>query len=171
MTTDQFNLQVYAHASALKIYAYKFTNNLDDADDLVQDTMMKAIRYYDKFEQGTNFKGWLFVIMKNTFINNYRKTVKVQAVVSQEEEISSSQLMSSSTRNQAEGAFAMADIKKALDKLPTAYSVPFVRYVEGYKYEEIAAELNIPLGTVKTRIHQARELLKKQLQVYKQKFN
>ncbi|KLT64345.1 RNA polymerase sigma factor [Pedobacter sp. BMA] len=171
MTTDQFNLQVYAHASALKSYAYKFTNNLDDADDLVQDTMMKAIRYYDKFEQGTNFKGWLFVIMKNTFINNYRKTVKVQAVVSQEEEISSSQLMSSSTRNQAEGAFAMADIKKALDKLPTAYSVPFIRYVEGYKYEEIAAELSIPLGTVKTRIHQARELLKKQLQVYKQKFN
>jgi len=171
MNSNQFTLLLNQHTSALTAFAMKFTKNIDDAQDLLQDTMLKAFRYYNKYEEGTNLKAWLFIIMKNTFINNYRKNAKAKALTSQEEEISSANLLKSSTKNQSESTFAMNDIQKALNQIPKVYSVAFVRYVEGYKYHEIAAELNIPLGTVKTHIHQARTLLKKQLKMYKESIN
>lgn len=133
--------------------------------------MIKALRHYGQFQPGTNMKAWLFVILKNTFINIYRKNVKKQDIISQQEDLSSATLLRSSTSNAAVGSFVMGDIKKALNALPQAYAIPFTRYVEGYKYEEIAHELDIPIGTVKTRIHAARELLKKRLQVYKSRIN
>jgi RNA polymerase sigma factor (sigma-70 family) len=170
MTTNQFNLMVTEHASSLNAYALKFTKDTDDAQDLIQDTMLKAIRYFHKFDPDTNLKAWLFVIMKNTFINNFRKNRKIQPFISQEE-LSSANLIRTATRNGSEGNFVMKDIKKAISKIPEAYAFSFVRYFEGYKYHEIAQELNIPIGTVKTRIHQARELLKKQLQFYREKIN
>ncbi|MDN3585985.1 RNA polymerase sigma factor [Pedobacter aquatilis] len=168
MTANEFNVHVHPHAKALLAHALKFTGDLEDAHDLMQDTLMKALRFYDRFEEGTNIKGWLFVIMRNTFINEYRRRAKKQSMVVQTEEISSDQLMVSSAKNTAEGSFAMGDIRKALNRLSEAYRVPFVRYVEGYKYEEIAQELSIPLGTVKTRIHQARVALKKHLVMYQE---
>lgn len=166
MTTNQFTLLINQHDGALRNFAMKFTRDVDDANDLMQDTMMKAIKYFDKFEDGTNLKGWLFTIMRNTFINNYRRVVKTNALITQSDEISSAQLSVSASKNQAEGSFIMGDINGALAKLPHALNIPFVRYVEGYKYEEIAVELGIPIGTVKTRIHEARKHLKKQLQMY-----
>ncbi|RZK69349.1 MAG: RNA polymerase sigma factor [Pedobacter sp.] len=171
MTLNQFTSIIMGYESALRSHALKFTNDLDDAQDLLQDTMMKAIKFYDKFEEGTNIKGWLYTIMKNTFINNYRKNVKTQAMVTQEDEISSSNLMMSATKNSSEGSFVMGDIKGALAKLPLHLSTPFVRYVEGYKYYEIAEELSIPLGTVKTHIHEARKHLTKMLKMYKESMN
>lgn len=171
MNANQFNLEINNHSAALKSYALKFTKDSEDANDLVQDTMVKALRYFGQFEQGSNMKAWLFVILKNTFINNYRRNVKKQAIITQEEDISSANLMKSSSSNNAVGSFVMGDIKKALDALPQAYAVPFTRFVEGYKYEEIAQELRIPIGTVKTRIHAARELLKKRLEIYKSRIN
>lgn len=171
MTTNQFNLLINEHTSALKAFALKFTNDLDDAQDLLQDTMMKAIRFYHKFDEGTNLKGWLFVIMKNTFINNYRKSVKSKTIITVEEEISSASLLHSSTNNGSESNFAISDIKGALAKLPAHLSTPFICYVEGYKYNEIADELNIPLGTVKTHIHEARKHLCRMLKMYKERIN
>ncbi|RZK73928.1 MAG: sigma-70 family RNA polymerase sigma factor [Pedobacter sp.] len=171
MTTNQFNLLINEHTSSLKTFALKFTNDLDDAQDLMQDTMMKAIRYYHKFDEGTNLKGWLYTIMKNTFINNYRKNIKTQTLVTQEEDISSANLMLSATRNTSESSFIMGDINGALAKLPIHLSTPFVRYVEGYKYHEIAEEIGIPIGTVKTRIHEARKHLSKMLKMYKERVN
>ena len=161
MDTNQFNLEINNHSAALRSYALKYTQDLDDANDLVQDTIVKALRHYGQFQQGTNIRAWLFVILKNTFINTYRKNVKKQGIISQEEDLSSASLLKSSASNAAVGGFVMGDIKKALDALPQAYAIPFTRFVEGYKYEEIATELSIPIGTVKTRIHLARELLKK----------
>jgi len=167
MTQYEFSQNISLYSGALRSHALKFTNDLDDANDLLQDTLVKATRFASKFDQGTNIKGWLFVIMRNTFINTYRKHQRHRDHVVQVEEISSVQLGGSATLNQAESKFAMEDIRNALRKLPEAYSVPFIKYFEGYKYQEIALELDIPVGTVKTHIHQARQLLKKHLKQYK----
>ncbi|QPH38955.1 RNA polymerase sigma factor [Pedobacter endophyticus] len=171
MTSSQFTTLIHEQTLELEAYAIKFTNDLDDAKDLLQDTILKAIRFYGKFEEGTNLKGWLYIIMKNTFINNYRKNIKTQLIVTQEDEISYANLMRSATKNGSETTFVLGDIKGALAKLPVHLSIPFVRYVEGYKYHEIAEELNIPLGTVKTRIHEARKQLARMLKMYKQRMN
>jgi RNA polymerase sigma factor (sigma-70 family) len=166
MTKIEFNTMVLRQAPSLRSYALHFTHDGDDANDLVQDTMLKAITYYNKFKEGTNLKGWLYTIMKNTFINNYRRFVKMSTFVTKSDEISSPNLVYSSTKNQGEAKFIMDDIKKALDRLPEDYYLPFTMYFEGHKYHEIADHLDIPIGTVKTRIHVARKLLKKNLKAY-----
>ncbi len=166
MTNIEFSTLVTRQASSLKIYALRFTHDSDDANDLVQDTILKAITYFNKFKEGTNLKAWLYTIMKNTFINNYRRFVKINTFVTKTDEISSQQLFYSSTHNQGESKFIMDDIKTALSKLHQDYYVPFTMYFEGYKYHEIANQLTIPIGTVKTRIHVARKMLKRSLKVY-----
>lgn len=166
MTNKEFSDSINIHTSSLRSHALNFTRDPEDANDLLQETLLKATRFFSKFEDGTNIKGWLFVIMKNTFINNYRKGQKSRERTVQEAEITSANLHYSATTNGSVGSFAMQDIKKALGSLPEKYSVPFIRYFEGYKYHEIADELQIPLGTVKTYIHEARVLLKKQLKQY-----
>jgi RNA polymerase sigma factor (sigma-70 family) len=169
MTKIEFNTLVMRQAPSLKMYALHFTHDSDDANDLVQDTLLKAITYYNKFKEGTNLKGWLYTIMKNTFINNYRRFVKISSFVTKTDEISSAQLSFSATGNGGEQKFVMDDIKKALSSLQKEYYTPFTMYFEGYKYHEIADHLQIPIGTVKTRIHVARKLLKKDLKAYDKK--
>ncbi len=166
MTRLQFNHQLHDHSGSLHSFALNFTKDIEDANDLVQDTLLKAVTYYSKFKEGTNLKGWLFTIMRNTFINNYRRTAKTNALITQSEDISSAHLHYSASRNTVEGKFVMGDIQKALATLQPEYYVPFIKYFEGYKYHEIAEELNIPIGTVKTRIHVARGSLKKYLKTY-----
>lgn len=161
-----FNDAVCNHRSCLESFAMKFTQDLEDANDLVQDTLIKAIRYHQMYKPGTNLKGWLYTIMKNTFINDYRKGSRKNSIIQNTEEFTPQQLSISSTRNQAENKFLMKDIQTALSKLQPGYSIPFLRYFEGYKYHEIAEELNIPIGTVKTRIHMARKELKSYLKMY-----
>src|SRR5690606_25081638 len=164
----KFETLITDHAASLKMYALHFTHDEQDADDLVQDTVLKAITYRDKFQEGTNIKGWLYTIMKNTFINNYRRVLKTSGVITQSEEITPSNLVFSATENRGEKQFIMDDIQEAMGKLSEEYYVPFTMYFEGYKYQEIATHLRIPIGTIKTRIHVARKLLKKTLRPYAQ---
>lgn len=166
--TLNFESLIGPYHSKLKAYALNFTHDEDSAADLVQDTLLKAYRYYDKFKPETNFRAWLFTIMKNTFINNYRRNTRVKRVVSVEEELSSQQLAFSCSRNNGELKFINEDIAKALKALPENLYDPFMRYFEGYKYHEIAEEFDLPIGTVKTRIHHARLHLKKFLKIYSQ---
>ena len=166
MTKLEFNSELNQHAISLRSFALNFTKDMEDANDLVQDTMLKAVTYYTKFRHGTNLKGWLFTIMRNTFINNYRRSVKTNTLITQSEDISSANLHFSASHNRAEGKFVMADINKALATLQPEYYQPFIKYFEGYKYHEIADMLAIPIGTVKTRIHVARGILKKYLKTY-----
>jgi len=163
------NHQISNHHSCLESFAMKFTKNLENANDLVQDTVIKAIRYHHHYKQETNFKGWLYTIMRNTFINDYRKGCRKIALIETSGDLSSYQLYSSASTNQGENTLVREDINKALKSLKPEYSKPFLRYFEGYKYHEIARELSIPIGTVKTRIHVARQVLKERLKMYDDK--
>lgn len=166
MNKIEFNTKVVQEAGSLSSYAFYFTRDEENANDLVQDTMLKAFSYYSKFKEGTNLQAWLYTILKNTFINYYRRRVKTNAIILKTDTISSSDLFKSSLRNAAEGKFVMEDIEYALSKLPEEYYYPFSMYYEGYKYHEIADHFRIPIGTVKTRIHVARQQLKKKLKPY-----
>jgi len=152
--------------NGLKFFAMSFTKNKEDADDLVQDTLLKAVRYADKFKEGTNLQGWLYMILKNTFINDYRRKFRHTNYL-EESTALAADYQSNSSVNLGYNKCISEDINKALKMLPYECSYPFIRYFEGYKYHEIAKELNIPIGTVKTRIHTARMVLKKNLKMYK----
>lgn len=166
MIENEFDKLVLPHSGPLRTFAYSFTKDTDDAADLYQDTMIKAYRYFGKFAQGTNLRAWLFTIMQHTFINDYRRKARRSLVFCTKETINDSELFISSTKNNAIGNFVINDVERMLVLLPEVYLKPFRMHFEGYKYEEIASHLNIPLGTVKTRIHAARELLKKHLRPY-----
>lgn len=162
------NTEICKHQNCLEAFALKFTGNTEDAGDLVQDTVIKAIRYHAMYKEGTNLRGWLYTIMRNTFINDYRRGSRRRAVIETSEDLSSFQLYHSADGNLGENKFVREDINKALEKLQPEYSIPFLKYFEGFKYHEIAEELQIPIGTVKTRIHMARQVLKAQLKMYRE---
>jgi RNA polymerase sigma factor (sigma-70 family) len=166
MTKSEFNKLIISQEKHLKRYALKFTHDQEDANDLVQETMLKAITSCENFRADTNLKAWLFTIMKNSYINNYKRLVKKSQMVVQAEEITCNHLMYSSSKNAGESKFVMDDLQWALTKLPAEYGNPFTMYFEGYKYHEIADQLFIPIGTVKTRIFMARKILKNSLKPY-----
>ncbi|HEY0177512.1 MAG TPA: RNA polymerase sigma factor [Pedobacter sp.] len=166
MNNMPINAQICLHQPSLQIFALRFTQNNDDAHDLVQDTLLRAIRYSALYKEGTNLRGWLFTIMRNTFINNYRQSSRHNKIVETTEDLASYQLVKSADSNRGENQFISEDIHKVLNNLPADYLNPFIKYFEGYKYHEIAEELAIPIGTVKTRIHMARQFLKNKLKVY-----
>ncbi|MBB5437849.1 RNA polymerase sigma-70 factor (ECF subfamily) [Pedobacter sp. AK017] len=164
-----FNNQLFSFRDSLQGFAFSFTRNEEDATDLVQDTLLKAMRYAQSFQEGTNLKSWLFIILKNTFINNYRRKGKFNSYMDEASSIAMNESYFNLTYNTGESNCSVEDIHKALKKLSQGYYLPFIKYFEGYKYHEIAEELNIPIGTVKTRIHMARMMLKKNLRMYSER--
>ena len=156
-------------SKTLKPFALKLTKDQDDAKDLLQETMLKALTNRDKFTDGTNLKAWLFTIMKNTFITNYQRMVRRNTFIDTTENLHYINSSDSIAENLAFNSFAMKDIKKAIDKLDEAYRTPFLMHFRGFKYHEIADKLDIPIGTVKNRIHIARKELKDKLSIYAEK--
>jgi len=170
MTQVQYNTEVQAQYQLLKAYALRLTQNMVDAEDLVHDTLYKAFTNKDKFAEGTNLKGWLHTIMKNVFINKYRRDKKSNTVTDDTENQFFINNASLSSHNNALSALALKDIQDAISSLKDNLKTPFVMSYKGYKYEEIAQHLVIPLGTVKIRIHSARQKLKAQLKAYDNAF-
>jgi RNA polymerase sigma factor (sigma-70 family) len=166
MENMPFDYRIITYKKYLHNFAIGFTKNLDDADDLVQDTYVKAIKYANLYTEGTNLQAWLYTILKNTYFNNYKSKATRSKVITVTEEYQSHQLMISSSTNSGVETLISEDINKALKMLPDVYSIPFIRYFEGYQYQEIAEEMSIPIGTVKTRIHMARKILKAKLKMY-----
>ena len=151
--------------SSLKAFAYHLTKDQNDAEDLYQDTMYKALRYQHQYQPKTNLQAWLMTIMRNTFINEWRKRRRAQQA--KDMEIPGVTLAQRSiVRNGGESRVTVKEITKALDKLDEGLRKPFLMAFRGYKYEEIATEMELPLGTIKSRIHQARKILKRQLAVW-----
>ncbi|MEI6594900.1 MAG: RNA polymerase sigma factor [Bacteroidota bacterium] len=166
MTAIEFKNKVQKEGLSLRHYAYQLTRNVEDTNDLVQDTLLKAFTYQDKFTDGTNLKGWLYTIMKNTFINNYRRMVKRNTFIDQTDNDYYLDSEALSVKNQGEIKFILKDIEEAIDKLPLNLKKPFTMNFSGFKYHEIAEILHIPIGTVKTRIFVAKRELREQLNNY-----
>ncbi len=148
-------------------FAYMLTANRDDAYDLLQDTTLKVLSNADKYVENTNFKGWVFTIMRNIFINNYRRIVRSATVIDQTEDCYHLNISQESGFETPEGAFAAGEISAAIDAFPEKYRVPFSMHVAGYKYNEIAEKMNLPLGTVKSRIFFARQELQQRFADYR----
>jgi RNA polymerase sigma-70 factor (ECF subfamily) len=166
MTALEFSYQVGNFSKFLKPFALRLTRDSDDANDLVQDTLVKAYTNRDKYSDGTNLKAWLFTIMKNTFITQYQRMVRRNTFIDTTENLHFINSSDSLQENNAISYFIKEDINKALSLIEEIYRVPFLMYFKGFKYHEIAEELDLPIGTVKNRIHIARKTLKSSLKMY-----
>lgn len=141
-------------------FAYQLTLDKETARDLVQDTTLKALSNEDKYVDNVNFKGWVMTIMRNIFINNYRRNLKENKLIDVSQDLYSLNISQESDLNTPYGSIAVSEITKIISMFPSEFSQPFSMYVAGYKYEEIAQELNLPIGTVKSRIFAIRKKLK-----------
>lgn len=166
MTALEFNYTVSNASSTLRPFAMRLTKDIDEANDLLQDTMVKAILHRDKFAEGTNLKAWLYTIMKNTFITNYQKLVRKKTFIDTSDNLHFINSGSHATQNLGVSTFIKEDIDKAINSIDGSHSQPFMMYFKGFKYHEIAQSLNIPIGTVKNRIHLARKELRELLSMY-----
>lgn len=162
-----FENKLLSLQSNLLNFAYLLTSNRDDAYDLLQDTTLKALDNEDKYVDNVNFKGWVFTIMRNIFINNYRKVVRSATVIDQTEDLYHLNLPQESGLETPEGSIAATEITAAINSFSDEYRVPFSMHVADYKYNEIADKMNLPLGTVKSRIFFARKRLQEMLKDYR----
>ncbi len=159
MTLHEFNNSLVGMKSNLQSFAMSLTSDRDDALDLVQDTYLKAITNKEKFMDFTNLKAWVFTIMKNTFINNYRHNVKKNTLIDGTQDLHYINMAHENGYISAESTYAEAEILKAIDSLNDELSLPFRMHIDGYKYKEIADELGLKEGTVKSRIFFTRQKL------------
>ncbi len=174
---DIFEREFLPHANALKTFAFHLAYNEEDADDLVQETFMKAHRFIDRYIEGTNAKAWLFKILKNAYINQYRKRSKRPTKVDFED------FISYHDTDEDGGATGYLDLREeifenmmgdevtnAINALPVDFrTVILLCDIEGFKYEEISKIIDIPIGTVRSRLFRARNMLKENLQGYAQR--
>jgi len=163
MSTAEFGQLIDREYEFLNQLAMKLTKQKDDAEDLIQDTYYKALKNKDKFATGTNLKGWLYTIMKNTFINNYRRKRNQNTFV---DETDSQYFLNSKEASKGTHTEANVDneyIMNQINSIEKHYTEAFFMHYEGYKYEEIAEHFNIPLGTVKSRIFLARQKMMEKL--------
>lgn len=163
MSAVQFEKRVLDIQANMFNFAMMLTANKDDAQDLLQDTTLKVLDNQDKYVDNVNFKGWVLTIMRNIFINNYRKVVRSQTVIDQTEDLYHLNLSQDSGFDTPEGTLTVKEINGAINKLSSDLKTPFSLFLAGYKYNEIADKLELPLGTVKSRIFFARQELQKRL--------
>jgi len=159
MTAIEFNSRILLERNSLKNFALSLTHNTEDALDLLQETYLKAIKYRNKFEVSTILKAWLFTIMKNTFINAYRRNVKTKQLITKGDDLALDRAFKQNSYDHSDSRLSAKEIIKHIETLDEQYKIPFTRYYTGYKYEEIAKEMSLPLGTIKSRIFIARKIL------------
>jgi RNA polymerase sigma-70 factor, ECF subfamily len=163
MSPIEFDTKFNQMSSLLHAFAYNLTKNVEDAKDLFQETAFRAITNRDKFSPGTNFKAWLFTIMKNIFINNYRKKTKVNTIMDSTDNLFYINSGRETISNRGDANILMKELTQMIEKLDKSIKIPFLMHYQGYKYQEIADYLELPLGTVKSRIFFARKELKEMI--------
>ena len=156
MTAIEFSHQIVGYQNRLQRFAYSLVPDRDEAQDLVQETYLKAISYRDKLSDYSNLKVWIMTIMKNIFINNYRRKSKTRDILKEKIAVSKSHEHGFAA---IDSYYTQNEINKAVENLKEELKIPFMMYVDGFKYREIADELNLNIGTVKSRIHTARQKL------------
>ncbi len=160
MTNQEFTTKTNELNNLLFSFALRLTHSRQDAEDLMQETAIKAYKYRKNFAEGTNFKSWISTIMRNTFINQYRKRKTRRHLNQPTTEVTDNIISKNVIANSGEQNLRMQEMKRMMDSIGTIYSVPFLMFYRGYEYQEIAAELSIPIGTVKSRIFSARVKMK-----------
>jgi RNA polymerase sigma-70 factor (ECF subfamily) len=170
---EEFEREALPHMDILYNYALRMTGGPDDAHDLVQETYLKAFRFWDKYEKGTNIRAWLFRIMKNSYINRYRKETKEPDTVDYEEvqnfynTIRADSVDSNDLQEKIFGGLLEDDVARALESLPEDFrTVVILCDIEGLSYEEIAEFVDCPIGTVRSRLHRGRKMLQTMLYDY-----
>ncbi|GAB1415513.1 RNA polymerase sigma factor [Paludibacter sp.] len=158
--------ELVALQNNMRNFAFSLTLNRDEAEDLLQDTTLKVLDNQDKFTDNINFKGWVLTIMKNIFINNYRKIVRNQTIIDKTEDLHHLNLSQNSGFESPESSYSVGEINNSINSFVDEYRIPFSMHVQGFKYEEIAEKMNLPIGTVKSRIFLARKRLQEQLKEY-----
>jgi RNA polymerase sigma-70 factor (ECF subfamily) len=153
--------------SNLLNFAYMLTSNRDDAFDLLQDTTLKALDNEDKYDDSNNFKGWIFTIMRNTFINNYRRGLNASVVPNTQDNLYHLNILQDSKHEAPEESVHAKEIAEAINSFSDEYRIPFSMHVAGYKYNEIAEHMHLPLGTVKSRIYFTRRKLQQRFSDYR----
>lgn len=166
-TVKSFKQRLLGLQGNLFNFAYQLTTNREAAEDLVQDTTLKVLDNESKYVDNVNFKGWVFTIMRNIFINNYRRQVRSATIVDTTEDLYHLNLSQESGLTTPEGSYAAKEISLAINSFTPEYKVPFSMYIAGYKYSEIAEKMGLPLGTVKSRIFFARKRLQGMLKDYR----
>ena len=166
MTALEFTFHLGKVSKSLKPFAMKLTRDYEEANDLLQDTLLKAFTNRDKYTEGTNLKAWLYTIMKNTFITNYQRMVRKNTFIDTTDNLHFINSMESSTNNEAVSSFAMNDINNAVGSLEDAYKTPFMMHFRGFKYHEIAEKLEIGVERYKLWEAIARKELKDRLHMY-----
>jgi RNA polymerase sigma factor (sigma-70 family) len=166
MSTIDFTHQVAGLRPMLQSLSRRFTSDRDESLDLVQDTILKALTYRNKFRDDTNLKGWLFTIMRNTFINNYRKNQRSKTSHDTSKDLYFLNVEDEHTFNRPQETMEFKEIWRNVNGIKDELIVPFKMHATGYKYHEIAEHLDLPIGTVKNRIFHARKEIQKKLHGY-----
>lgn len=161
MKREIIEKEILEMESSLNRYAYSLTSNRDDAKDLLQETFYKALYNQDKFNEDTNFKAWIYTIMKNTFINDYRRKARSKSIFN--EDVHEFLVNNRPSAESPESDYGFKELTEMVNSLEPEYRVPFQMHDQGYKYQEIADELGLHLGTVKSRIHFSRKKLEDKL--------
>ncbi|WMX14038.1 MULTISPECIES: RNA polymerase sigma factor [unclassified Aureispira] len=160
MSTINFSREISNLEGALSNFAFKLTKNREDSKDLYQETAYRALVNQKKFRVGTNLKAWLFTMMRNIFINNYRKKMKRNTILDSTDNNFYLNSGGPIIVNDADSSIMMRELQELVNKLEDNIRVPFMMHYYGYKYQEIAEQLDLPLGTIKSRIFFARQELK-----------
>ncbi len=168
MNALQFQNKLMSIQDNMMNFALMLTANREDAQDLLQDTTLKVLDNQDKFVDNVNFKGWVLTVMRNIFINNYHKVVRAQGVIDQGADLYNVDTIYDSGFESPTGSYEIQEITLAINNLSDELKVPFSMHLSGYKYNEIADKLSVPLGTVKSRIFFARQELQKELKDFYQ---
>jgi RNA polymerase sigma factor (sigma-70 family) len=163
MSTLEFNEILLGNAEFLKPFAFNLTKDSESAKDLFQNTLYKALSNKEKYNADTNIRAWLFTIMRNIFINEYRRKTKQKTIFDNTPNDYLINQKQAFVSNPAESDLRIKEIKNCIQQLPEIFKIPFLLYFDGYRYNEIAEVLEEPLGTIKSRIHFARKILKQQI--------
>ncbi|MBN1926267.1 MAG: sigma-70 family RNA polymerase sigma factor [Prolixibacteraceae bacterium] len=163
MTAIEFNCKLISLEQDLHRFAYKLTADREEARDLVQETFLKALKYCSKYAHENNFKAWAYTILKNTFINSYRQSSRHNTCNSDTYKDFFNYYSIYSEHGLPDSEYCFKELEKVIDALQEEFKLPFKMYFEGFRYHEIADKLNIKIGTVKSRIHFARNQLREQV--------
>ena len=163
MSLKEFDEALIHHYRQLQPAAIKLTRSSEAAQDLLQDTVTKALANREKFREGTQLKAWLYTIMRNTFISQYHRQKRRNTFIDATENLYYLNDTSYTEDNKGDDLLLMGEIQRAVRKISRTQSTPFLLYYKGYRYREIAEMLDVPIGTIKNRIHLARKSLQELL--------